>query len=106
MSSRVHDILDELRQRFSDHYGRRLLRMVLFGSQARGDAVADSDIDVLVVLQDPVDPVAEIFATGQMVSEVSLQFTSVVSCVFAGKAQFAAGNEPLLRNIHREGIVV
>ena len=34
------------------------LRVVVFGSRARGDARVDSDLDVLVEVADHVDPVA------------------------------------------------
>jgi predicted nucleotidyltransferase len=34
------------------HYGSRLHDIVLFGSQARGDARPDSDADVAVILED------------------------------------------------------
>jgi predicted nucleotidyltransferase len=37
--------LAELRQRLQAHYGARLAYLVLFGSQARGDAGPGSDID-------------------------------------------------------------
>jgi len=33
----------------------RPLRIILFGSHARGEAAADSDVDLLVVLPDPTD---------------------------------------------------
>ena len=33
------------------HYGDRLLRVVLFGSKARGDSDGESNLDVLVVLR-------------------------------------------------------
>ena len=39
--------IDHLRQR----YGDGLLRVVLFGSQARGDSDSESDLDVLVVVR-------------------------------------------------------
>jgi len=44
-------VLDELKERLSAAYGERLHAVVLFGSEARGDARPDSDIDVLVVLE-------------------------------------------------------
>ena len=34
-----------------DHYGSRVLNIVLFGSRARGDNRPDSDADVAIVLQ-------------------------------------------------------
>jgi len=40
--------LERLRQR----YGDDLLRVVLFGSKARGDFDTESDVDVLVVLRE------------------------------------------------------
>lgn len=36
-------------------YGERLVRVVLFGSRARGDARADSDYDIAVFLRDMTD---------------------------------------------------
>ena len=42
--------LPALRQRLEAHYGDRLVRAVLFGSYARGEATEESDVDVLVVL--------------------------------------------------------
>lgn len=42
-------------------FPRQIERLVLFGSRARGDATADSDIDVLVLLRKQVPPSAEGF---------------------------------------------
>jgi predicted nucleotidyltransferase len=49
MNDNLTTILAELRRRFEVLYGVRLVKMMLFGSQARGDAEPGSDIDVLVV---------------------------------------------------------
>ncbi len=60
MSAKVHSIMKELHRQLSELYGSRLVRMVLYGSQSRGDAERGSDIDVLVVLEGPVSPGVEI----------------------------------------------
>jgi predicted nucleotidyltransferase len=49
MEGKLADILPGLCRRFEVLYSERLVRMVLFGSQARGDAQPEPDIDVLVV---------------------------------------------------------
>ena len=48
-----NDLRDTLRwvtETLREIYGPRLKRLILFGSQARGEATPDSDVDVLVVL--------------------------------------------------------
>ena len=55
-NSRLKNILTELRQAFHVEYGDRLAKIVLFGSQARNEAVNGSDIDILIVLKGEVRP--------------------------------------------------
>ncbi len=104
MNEKVTAILAELRRRFEALYGERLVQMILFGSQVRGDAEPGSDIDVLVVLKDPVHPGDEIDRTIDIVTELSLQHAEVISCVFIGENRFMHRHGPLLRNVRREGI--
>ena len=99
-------ILAELRGRFQQLYGDRLVTLVLYGSQARGDAELGSDIDVMVVLKGPVQPCLEVERSGGILTEVSLHFDELVSCVFVNERDFATRNTPLLMNIRREGVLV
>jgi predicted nucleotidyltransferase len=106
MHATVHTVLAELRDQFEVLYGSRLVQMVLYSSQAHDEATPDSDIDVLVVLQGSVQPSAEIRRTGGIVADLSLRYGIVIACVFMDEAQFRHGQEPLLRNVQREGIAV
>jgi predicted nucleotidyltransferase len=45
-------VLKRFRAAVAEIYGDRLERVVLFGSQARGDAKPDSDYDVAVFIKD------------------------------------------------------
>lgn len=104
MDDKLTAIVMALRQRFEALYGERLVRMVLFGSQAREDAEPESDIDFLVVLQGPVDPGEEIAHTGELTSAFSLEHDVVISRVFISAEQFFDEQSPLLLNARREGI--
>ena len=104
LDPRMKAILSEIRTRFDSFYGPRLVNILLYGSHSRGEAEPGSDIDILVVLSGPVDPGREIAATGEMVSEMSLRFAEVISCVFMDEDQFLQRNGPLLRNVRKEGI--
>src|SRR5215210_8478645 len=48
-------LLREIRARLAAAHGVRLRGLVLYGSEARGDARPDSDIDILVLLDGPID---------------------------------------------------
>jgi uncharacterized protein len=99
-------VLAQLRASFEALYGPRLVHMILYGSQARGDAAPDSDIDILVVLQGTVDPGAEISRTGHLTAFLSLQYNVVISCAFIAEERFRSERNPFLLNVHREGVPV
>ena len=84
----VKAILSEARRRLADIYGARLVRVILYGSQARGEAGEGSDIDVLVVLSGAVQPGAEISRTGEMAAEISLANNVVLSLAFVSQDRF------------------
>ena len=106
MNPGIKAILSELQEQLQEIYGPRLVRLVLFGSQARGEATIGSDVDVLVVLQGPVDAGSEINRTGGVVAEISLAHDTVIACVFMDEEHFLRRQGPFLRNIRREGIAL
>ena len=99
-------VLSEMREGLEDLYGQRLERLVLCGSQARGDAGLGSDIDVLVVLRGNVSPCAEIARTSELVADVSLRHNVVVVPAFVSEDQYQREQSPLLLNVRREGVPV
>lgn len=106
MDLRIRSLLAKLRQTLEDLYGERLVELVLFGSQARGDAAQDSDVDVLVVLRGEVSPATEIKRTGAIMAALSLEADIVISCVFMSEERYRQEQSPLLLNIRREGMAV
>ena len=99
-------ILSDLRECFQTFYENRLLKIILYGSQARGDEEIDSDIDILIVLESPVNPADEILRTGEIVADLSLKYNVVISCIFMDEERFENRNGPFLRNIRKDGILV
>lgn len=100
------DILIFLRDYLKQEYQDRLDRVILFGSWARGAATTASDIDVLIVLQDPVNASTELDRTSQFVAQLCLEHNLLISWLFMPRSRFETENSPLLRNIRYEGIVL
>lgn len=63
METAIKNILVQLHNRFEAIYGHRLSKILLYGSQARGNADTKSDIDVLAILKGEVSPCEEIERT-------------------------------------------
>jgi len=106
MNPKLKPILDELRDALAAHYGERLAKLVLFGSQARGDAAEDSDIDVLVVLTGAVRPLKEIAETGGHVARLSAENGVVINTLFVSRSEYDARQEPVIINAAREGMAL
>jgi len=104
MNTLIRAVLSELQARLAVLYGDRLKHLLLYGSTARGQADPGSDLDVLVVLQGPVDAGQEIARTGAIVAELSLANDVVIACVFMDQERFLHRQGPFLRNVRREGI--
>ena len=104
MNESLKPILAELKQRLTELYGERLSQLILFGSQARGDATEDSDVDVLVVLEGYVDLAEEVKRTSDLRLEFSLEKGVLISPTFISANRYRDRNSPLILNVRREGL--
>lgn len=81
-------------------------KIILFGSQARGDSTADSDIDILVVVDVPQEKLSKIKRTMRnLTSKISLEQDEVVSLLVSDKREYDTMADTLFyRNIARDGV--
>jgi predicted nucleotidyltransferase len=106
MNPALQDILAELRNALTAHYGSRLRKLRLYGSHARGEATPESDIDVLVLLRGRVNPGEEISQTADLVAALSLRHDVVISCAFVSESRYRRERSPFLVNVRRESVAV
>lgn len=104
MSPAVRAALNDARQALDELYGDRLVKVVLYGSQARGEAYADSDVDVLVVLQEPFDVAREIKRVVPIECELLSRYAKVVHLMPFAAEQYLDDQHPLMINVSAEGI--
>jgi predicted nucleotidyltransferase len=86
--------------------GDQLQAVILYGSQARGQARSGSDIDVLVVVRDDSDYADLIRRTSEVVAALSLQYDVVISRAFVSSERFEHEQTPFLLNVRREGVPI
>lgn len=100
--------LDQLAQMLRRDYGSVVADIRLFGSKARGDVTSDSDLDVLVLVREPLDWATK-GAIGDRVTDLDIDNGTVTSLLFFSTDQWerrANRVTGLYRNVAREGVAL
>jgi predicted nucleotidyltransferase len=100
----THELLAEIKRRLLAVHGDRLCGVVLYGSEARGQAGPDSDVDVLVLLADPVDVGRDLEANLDAVYPLAVDLGRRISAKPVSAAEYATADCPLYRRAREEGI--
>jgi predicted nucleotidyltransferase len=74
------------------------------GSYARDEADAESDRDVLIVLDHMTNYSNEIERTGPVISELSLKFCTTISRVFASEQRWQTDQTNFFQNVREEAV--
>lgn len=102
----LRPLLNELQVALGNLYGDDLLKLILFGSYARAEHNAGSDVDVLIVLRGEVEPALEIGRFSQLCAALSLKYDQVISPIFMSAARFTDEQSPLLLRVRHEGVAL
>lgn len=104
MRETTRTLLAQLKMGLADLYGDRLTAVYLFGSYARNEADAESDVDVLIVLDRVDDYSGEIDHTSQLISDLSLQYNVSLSRVFASEKTWREDETLFFHNLRSEAV--
>ncbi len=102
---RVRETVADYRVRLGAALGAKVTRVVVFGSAARGEATEDSDIDVLVLLEQPTR--SERRRALDIAGEIAMESGEPLSPVVLSVAEWdelLARERLLPREIERDGV--
>jgi predicted nucleotidyltransferase len=96
------EVVAELRKGLEKLYGARFRDLLLYGSYARGNQREGSDVDLLVLLDGPVDTGREILRIEPIAWPLSLDSGSVLSVMPVSHEDYQKGETFFLRIIRKD----
>jgi len=99
------ELFERIKDRLSNIYGRRLQAVILYGSVARGQQEADSDIDILVLLSGPIDYWKEVKLIIRTLYPLMLETGHPIDAQPVDVDVYDAQEFPLYRNAKRDGVI-
>ena len=99
--------LQELVSGITDIIKGDIIKVILYGSVARGTSEADSDVDVMLILKREMDNFTE-DKLSDFIVDMNLKYNKVFSVIDVKTEEFEKwGNTlPFYKNVNKEGIVL
>lgn len=97
---------NEIKSRLEAAFQARLQRVLLFGSEARGEASEDSDVDLLVLLDGPVQLGKDLETIVEALYPLQMELDSPIHALPVPAETFEAGEYSLYREVQREGVAL
>jgi uncharacterized protein len=102
----LNNVFRDLDGGLRDLYGGRYRGLVLYGSHARGEADEGSDVDLLLLLEGPVQVSKEIRRSSGLVASLALDTGLMLSLVPVSVEDYRDSSDPYLINARTEGAVL
>ncbi len=103
----IEPIVREFKTALQAMYGDRLREVILYGSYARGDYDEESDIDLMVVLNDErVDTFAEIRRISPLETSLLLTYGVAVSPLPVPYSLYKNSFSPIYQEVRKDGMVL
>jgi Predicted nucleotidyltransferases len=102
----INSIVDEIKKYVVTIYRDKIKHVIIYGSFARNEATKESDIDVLVVISDELDPFSVRERLSDFLFEILLEKGELISLIAIPERIFKTYNSPFLLTVKEEGELI
>jgi predicted nucleotidyltransferase len=105
LTTNEKNALNALVSKLKEKLKSQLVQIKIFGSKVRGTFQEDSDIDVLLILQERTEAILDTIAAIHL--EIELQYNLTISLVIYSQHEFETNERfesPFVKNIQRESV--
>ena len=106
MDERIKPLINQIKAHLVKEYGERIKKVILYGSYVRGETTRDSDIDILVLVDQSLNPFEVRESLSDLLFDILLEEGELVSVIPVPEDFFESYNSPFVLNVKKEGVVV
>lgn len=88
------------------HYGEKIKQVVVYGSFARNEATEESDIDLLIVIADDLEPYNVKQNLSDLIFDILLENNELISVIVILESNFRNSYSEFLSTVKKEGILI
>ena len=100
------ELYNRISRSLASVHGRRFHGVVVFGSEANGTSKEDSDVDLLVLLEGPIELWKDTRTSVAAVYDIQLEMGRPIHPIPVDKDTYDSGKCALYRTAKKEGIAV
>lgn len=105
MDKRTKQLVNQVKECLVKMYGEKIKQVIIYGSYVRGEATKDSDIDVLVVIDDTLNPFEVRKNLSDIIFDILLEKGELISVIAVPETLFKNYKSPFILNVREEGMV-
>ena len=105
----IEGILNEFTKRIEDYFGDSLIKVLLYGSYARGDNTDNSDIDIMILTSLSDKEISEIENDVYDIAyDFLMNYGVDISVIIKNEEIFKywLGTLPFYNNVEKEGVIL
>jgi len=105
MDEKIKNLINQIKAHLIKMYGERIKKVILYGSYVRGQATRDSDIDILVLADQSLNPFEVRESLSDLLFDILLEEDELVSVIAVSEDFFENYNSPFMLNAKKEGVI-
>jgi len=104
MDEKIKSLLNRIKAHLTKIYGGKIKKVILYGSFVRGEATRDSDIDILVLIDQSLNPFEVRYSLSDLLFDILLEEGEHISAIVVPEYFYDNYNSPFILNVKKEGV--
>jgi len=104
MDEKIRHLVNQIKEHLVKMYGGKIKQVILYGSHVRGEATKESDVDILVLVDDSLNPFEVRKGLSDLLFDILLDEDEFVSVIAVPEHFFENYNSPFILNVKKEGV--